>query len=132
MSTRTNSQLNSRSAKQNNKMLTSKQSKKIKESIMESERTLIKYLDWKDSYFYKHWIVRHAEDNHKWENTELMNDEESDFLLKLIRNAKLKKNGIQVEDLLKMCPSMIRKCYNSIELIYKEVLTDIFWRVEYD
>ena len=113
-------------------MLTSKQSKKIKESIMESERTLIKYLDWKDSYFYKHWIVRHAEDNHKWENTELMNDEESDFLLKLIRNAKLKKNGIQVEDLLKMCPSMIRKCYNSIELIYKEVLTDIFWRVEYD
>ena len=27
---------------------------------------------------------------------------------------------------------MIRKCYNSIETIYKEVLTDVFWRVEYD
>ena len=55
---------------------------------------MIKYLDWKESYFYKHLIVRNAEDNHKWENTELMNDEEAEFLFKLIRNAKLKKTGI--------------------------------------
>ena len=99
---------------------------------VEAAKTLIKYIDWKDSYHYKQWIVRHAEDNHKWENSELMNDEEADFLFKLIRNAKLKKLGIQVEDLLKMCPSMIRKCYNSIETIYKEVLTDVYWKVEYE
>ena len=76
--------------------------------------------------------MRHAEDNHKWESTELINDEEADYMFKLIRNAKLKKTGIQVDDLLKMCPSMIRKCYNTIELIYKEILTEVFYRVEYE
>lgn len=127
-----------RQAKNPSKLLPSKQTSRLKSTTLGhpardfESRTLIKYLDWKESYFYKHWIVRHAEDGHKWENTELMNDDESDFLFKLIRNAKLKKTGVQVEDLLRMCPSMIRKCYNSIEAIYKEVLTDYFWRVEYD
>ena len=70
--------------------------KKTKEGfvINEADKTLIRYLDWKESYFYRHWIVRHAEDNHKWESTELMNDEEADYMFKLIRNAKLKKTGI--------------------------------------
>ena len=31
-----------------------------------------------------------------------------------------------------MCPSMIRKCYNSIEAIYKESLTEMYWRIEYE
>ena len=83
---------------------------------------VLEYIDWKDSYFYKQVIVRHVNDDHKWEGNDLIHDDEIDFLGKLIRNYKVKKGNIKAEELFKMVPSMIRKCYNSIETVYKETL----------
>ena len=91
---------NRRSNSKNTSHLTSKMAATVSKFIgtkppkVHVEKTLIKYIDWKNSYHYKHLIVRHAEDCHKWENSELMNDDESEFLMKLIRNAKLKKTGV--------------------------------------
>ena len=31
-----------------------------------------------------------------------------------------------------MTPSMTKKCYASIEAIYKELLSEDYWRIEYD
>ena len=31
-----------------------------------------------------------------------------------------------------MTPSMTKKCYASIEAIYKELLSENYWRIEYD
>ena len=76
--------------------------------------------------------MRHAEDSQKWESDNLIHEDEIEFLTKLIRNYKMKKPNFKVEELLKMVPAMSKKCYNSIEMIYKEVLTDEYWRHEYD
>lgn len=51
---------------------------------------------------------------------------------KLIRNYKVKKLGFRPDELLKLVPIMTKKCYNTIEMIYKEVLTERYWRIEYD
>ena len=31
-------------------------------------KTLLDYIDWKESYFYKQLIVRHTDDNIKWDS----------------------------------------------------------------
>ena len=31
-----------------------------------------------------------------------------------------------------MTPSMIKKCYSSIEMVYKEILTENYCRIEYE
>lgn len=62
----------------------------------------------------------------------MIHDDEIDFLGKLIRNYKIKKGNVKVEELFKMVPSMVKKCYNSIEVAYKEMLSDEYWRIEYD
>ena len=36
------------------------------------------------------------------------------------------------DELLNIAPVMIKKCYSSIELIYKEILTENYWKDEYD
>ena len=76
--------------------------------------------------------MRHTEDALKWDSTELLQDDESDFLLKLIRNYRSKRTGFKPEELMRITPQMTKKCYNSIELIYKEMLTENYWREEYD
>ena len=62
----------------------------------------------------------------------MMHDEESEHLLRQIRNYKMKKPNFNNDELLKMAPPMTRKCYNSIEMVYKEVLTETYWKLEYD
>ena len=68
----------------------------------------------------------------KFESESLIHEEECDFLFKLIRSYKVKKPGFKPDEILKLTPIMIKKCYNTIELIYKETLTDQYWRIEYD
>ena len=77
-------------------------------------------------------IVRHAEDSHKWEKHDLLTDDETDFLQKLLKSFRQKKSNKQNEQLLKMTPSMIKKCYSSIEMVYKEILTENYCRIEYE
>lgn len=93
---------------------------------------MLEYIDWQESYFYKQNIVRHFEDGLKWDSEELMRDDETEFLFRMIRGYRFKKTSFNLEELMKMIPSMTRKCYNSIEMIYKEILTDAYWRLEHD
>jgi len=76
--------------------------------------------------------LRHVEDAVKWDTEEMMRDDETEFLFRLIRGYRFKKPNFSLEELTKMIPSMTRKCYNSIEMVYKEVLTLQYWRLEYD
>ena len=62
----------------------------------------------------------------------MIHDDEAEFVAKLIRSYKSKKPSFKTDELLRMVPSMTKKCYNSIELIYKEVLTDNYYRIEYE
>ena len=52
----------------------------------ESQKVLLEYIDWKESYFYKQLIVRHVEDGIKWDKDKLLNDDEVEFLMKMIKN----------------------------------------------
>lgn len=61
-----------------------------------------------------------------------MRDEESEYLHKLIRGYRFKKASFKLDELVKMLPSMTRKCYSSIEMVYKELLTDSYYKKEYD
>ena len=48
-------------------------------------RILLEYIDWKESYFYKQVILRHVNDDQKWESNLLISDDEAEFLLRLIK-----------------------------------------------
>ena len=61
-----------------------------------------------------------------------MRDDEAEILQKMIKKYRMNKSGFKLDDLMKMVPIMVRKCYNSIEMVYKEVLTEAYWKVEYD
>ena len=53
-------------------------------------------------------------------------------MLKLIRNYKMKRSGFKPEELLRIAPTMIKKSYGTIEAIYKEILTESYYKIEYD
>ena len=93
---------------------------------------VLEYIDWKESYFYRQLIVRHAEDALKWDTEQLMRDDEVEFLHRLIRGYRFKKPNFNLDELMRMIPSMTKKCYNSIEMVYKEILTEAYWRKEYE
>ena len=77
--------------------------------------------------------MRRVDDGQKWDNsTSFVTDDEQDYLLKLIKNYKLKRSGFKPEELLRMAPSMIKKSYCTIEAIYREILSEAYWRIEYD
>ena len=86
------------------------------------QSTICEYIDWKESYFYRQLIVRHAEDAQKWESGDVISEDDYDLMSKLMKNFKMKKSVKQAEELFKMAPSMTRKCHNSIKMVYKEVL----------
>lgn len=44
----------------------------------------------------------------------------------------MKRPGFVADELLKLTPVMTKKCYNVIEMVYKEILTEAYWRQEYD
>lgn len=52
--------------------------------------------------------------------------------MRMIRNYKVKKTTVAADEVLHIVPQMIKKCYNTIEMIYKEMLTNDYWRIEYD
>lgn len=95
-------------------------------------KTLLDYIDWKESYFYKQLIVRHTDDNIKWDSDQLITEDHYEYVTKLIRNYRGKKPNCAIDELLRLVPQMTRKCYNTIEMIYKEILTTEYWRIEYD
>ena len=61
-----------------------------------------------------------------------MQDDDAEVINKLCRSYRQKKHGFKQEELLKIAPVMIMKCYNTIEMIYREILTEAYWRIEYD
>jgi len=73
-----------------------------------------------------------VEDALKWESMDLIHDDETEYLQKMTRSYRLKRPNFKPEELFKMTPIMIKKCYNTIEMIYKEILTEKYWRIEYD
>ena len=103
-----------------------------KQAQNETEITPLEYIDWKESYYYRQLILRHVDDNIKLESLDLIHEDEEDFLSRNCRSYMEKKVGFKPEQLLKIAPAMIKKCYNTIEMIYKEILTESYWRVEYD
>ena len=76
--------------------------------------------------------MRQVEDSLKWDSANLLSDDEAELLYKLIRGYKGKRSSFKPEELLRMTPSMTKKCYASIEAIYKELLSEDYWRIEYD
>jgi hypothetical protein len=62
----------------------------------------------------------------------LIHEGEGEFLSELCRSYRQNKAGFKLDELLKIAPGMIKKCYNTIEIIYKEILTEAYWRIEYD
>lgn len=94
---------------------------------------MLDYIDWKESYCYRQLIVRHVDDGQKWDATHLLHDDEAEFLSKLIKSYKSKKaSHDRTNELLRMVPAMTKKCYTSIEVIHKEVLTENYWKLEYE
>ena len=71
--------------------------------------------------------MRHVEDAIKWDKDKLLNDDEIEFLMKMIKNYKQNRRGQKHEELLKMVPSMTKKGYQSIKEIYQEILTESYW-----
>lgn len=61
--------------------------------------------------------MRHINDDNKWDSNQLISDDEADFLGRLIKQYKFKNVG-KSEELLNLVPSMTKRAYNSIELIY--------------
>ena len=77
--------------------------------------------------------MRKVNEEAKWENgSELLGNDEAEFLLRMIRGYKMRKAGFKIDDLLKTMPKMTRKCYNSIELAYQELLSESYWKIEYE
>lgn len=95
-------------------------------------KLVLEYIDWKDSYFYRQLIVRGKDDSAKWEDEHLISDHETEHLHKLIRGYRFKKSTFKIEDMVKVLPIMTKKCYSSIEMVYKEILTETYWKKEYD
>ena len=93
---------------------------------------MLEYIDWKESYYYRQMIVRHAVDDQKWDNIAYLRDEEAELMIKMIRGYRFKKPSFKLDELLRLLPSFTKKCYNSIEMVYKEVLTETYWKKEYD
>ena len=92
---------------------------------------VLEYIDWKESYYYRQWIVRHADDSHKMDD--YLRDLESQYLHKQIRKFRSKKSEVGLEEFMKdVYPVMIAKCYSTIHMIYKEALTEVYWKREYD
>ena len=97
-----------------------------------ADKTVLEYIDWKESYCYKQLIVRQVEDGLKWDKANLLQEDEADLFSRLIRSYKSRRAGFKPDELLRMTPSITKKCYASIEALYKEFLTESYSHLEYD
>ena len=63
----------------------------ISKLAAKAEKKTIDYLDWKESYFYKHMIVRHENDDETFEKEHLMRNDDFDFWQKTIKGFRSRK-----------------------------------------
>ena len=55
------------------------------------EKYTIEFRDWKDSFFYKHLLVRHQSDEDTFEQDNLLKSDEHDTLLRVLKAYKSRK-----------------------------------------
>ena len=96
------------------------------------EKTTLQYLDWKESFFYKHLIVRHESDDDTFEKDHLIRSDDFDFLMKTIKGFRSRKPTCKDSELYQMLPPMMRKVNATICLILKEILGEENYKLEYD
>ena len=71
----------------------------IKKFAAKAEKTLIEYLDWKESYYYKHVIVRHVDDSETFERDEFMRSDDFEFMTKTIKGYRNRKPTMKDHEL---------------------------------
>lgn len=59
-------------------------------------------------------------------------EDEAQYLNKLIRGYRFRKSWFKIEELVSVLPVMTQKCFHTIEMIYKEILTEAYWEIEYE
>ena len=101
-------------------------------TVPKEHLTLLDRLDWKESYIYKKVIVRRFDDSQTYNKATFMQEDEIDFLLKAITGYKNRRQNSNGQDLLAMVPIMTKKCHETIRAIYQEILSETYWRVEWD
>ena len=89
-------------------------------------------MDWKESFYYKHLIVRREDDSATFERDELIRPDDFDFLNKTIKGFRGRKPAIKESDLYQMLPPMMRKANATICFILKEILGEDLYKLEYD
>ena len=104
----------------------------ISKFAAKAEKKTIDYLDWKESFFYKHLIVRHESDDETFEKDHFIRSDDFDFLLKTIKGFRSRKPTCKESELYQMLPPMMRKANATICFILKEILGEGNYKIEYD
>lgn len=98
-------------------------------------KTVIEALDWKETTVYKDYIIKRLNNKLPFESAtnEFLREDEIDYV-RLMVFKRLKEAGNQPfsQEVKKLCEPLIRKCYNSLELLIKELLTEDYFMLEFD
>ena len=96
------------------------------------ERTRLELLDWKESFCYKQMLVRNNDDSETFDDPLMFKDDEIDTIQKQIRSFRVQKDMVKADELLDQVPRFTKRAYHTLEYIYKEILSEQYYKLEYD
>ena len=95
------------------------------------EKTTIEFLDWKNSFYYKHLLVRHESDEETFEKDHLLKSDEHEYLLKVLKSYKSRKPQSKESEMQATILAMQKKAEATVVFILKELLGEENYMLEY-
>lgn len=98
---------------------------------LNGESHVLEFIDWKESKYWQENVNNKSDDYYQLRE-DIVKTDEIDYFHRLIRNFKGKKPNFDPAHIMKASGPMIKKCYKTMEVIFRDTLTEKYWRIEYD